>query len=572
MKTKLLRAFLYFCVMCGWMMGLLGAQPVGPVFAAADAASAPMPAAAIGSWSALGKGLNNSAADIAFIGTDMYAAGQFTFASWVADTRYIAKWDGSSWSPVGLGLSDQVYGIAVSGKDLYAVGLFTDAGGDPNADYVAKWDGTSWSALGSVPFTTIVRSIVIVGSDIYVGGQFTDAHGDADQDHIAKWDGSSWSAVGGGLDQEVTALATNGTDLYAAGHFHKTGNNVTLHRIGKWDGSNWSELGSGIPNFGYILTLAVSGPDLYASGSFVDVAGNPNADRIAKWDGSTWSALGTGLNTVVWDIAVSGNTLYAAGNFTDAGGDPNADYVAKWNGSTWSALGTLPLGNQAQAIAVKGNTIYASGKFQNAGGDTDADYIARFTDVLSVSVTSDGALDGQVLESSENSKVGGSFDSAAVTISLGDTVAREQYRGILSFNTGAALPDNATILNVKLKMKKQGVLGSGDPLVIFKGFALDIVTGFFETQTLTATDFQTSADAILTSFTPPLSNGWYIINLPPNARSYINKLSSEAGLTQIRIRFNLDDNNDGLANMLKISSGNAAMSNRPVLEISYSVP
>lgn len=573
MKTKFLRAFLYFGVMCSWMVGLFSAQPVGRVFAKTESASDPAQAEAIGNWSALGQGLSDFGGDIVFIGKDMYVGGRFTSASSVADTSHIAKWNGSSWSSVGLGLSSgEVYGMAVSGTDLYAVGQFTDAGGDPNADYVAKWDGTSWSALGPVPFDAIVRSVVVVGTDVYVGGQFNDAHGDPAQDHIAKWDSSSWSAVGGGLDQEVTALATNGTDLYAAGQFRKTGNNVTLHRIGKWDGSNWSELGPGIPYYGYILTLAVSGTDLYASGSFIDVAGDPNADRIVKWDGSTWSALGAGLNTVVWDMTISGNTVYAAGKFTDAGGDPNADYVAKWNGSSWSALGNLPLGNSARAIAVKGSTIYAAGQFQNAGGDTDADYIAAFTDAITVSFTSDGALDGQVLESSENSKVGGSADSASVTISLGDTAARQQYRGILSFNTGAALPDNATIINAKLKVKKQSALGSGDPLVVLKGFGLDIANGFFNTSALTASDFQASAILGNGPFNPSLNNGWYSMSLSASGRSVINKYSSSDGLTQIRIRLNLDDNNDSLANVLKLYSGNAAMSNRPILEIAYTVP
>ena len=45
-----------------------------------------------------------------------------------------------------------------------------------------------------------------------------------------------------------------------------------------------------------------------------------------------------------------------------------------------------------------------------------------------------------------------------------------------------------------------------------------------------------------------------------------------SGLTQIRLRFKLDDNNDAINNYLSLYSGNAPLAYRPQLVIEYYVP
>ncbi|MBI5932062.1 MAG: hypothetical protein HY867_00025 [Chloroflexi bacterium] len=52
----------------------------------------------------------------------------------------------------------------------------------------------------------------------------------------------------------------------------------------------------------------------------------------------------------------------------------------------------------------------------------------------------------------------------------------------------------------------------------------------------------------------------------------INKLATGSGLTQIRLRFKLDDNNNAVANYLSLYSGNAGAASRPQLVIGYTVP
>jgi hypothetical protein len=71
---------------------------------------------------------------------------------------------------------------------------------------------------------------------------------------------------------------------------------------------------------------------------------------------------------------------------------------------------------------------------------------------------------------------------------------------------------------------------------------------------------------------PSLLSNWYSINLA-SAGTYINKLTTTGGgLTQIRLRFRLDDNNNAVANILSLYSGNAPLVNRPELIITYFVP
>ncbi len=86
-----------------------------------------------------------------------------------------------------------------------------------------------------------------------------------------------------------------------------------------------------------------------------------------------------------------------------------------------------------------------------------------------------------------------------------------------------------------------------------------------------STIFQAKAGHSYGPFMPvPVSN-WYSINLTGGS-TFINKLASGSGLTQIRLRFKLDDNNNAIANYLALYSGNAPMAHRPQLVIAYYVP
>jgi len=185
-------------------------------------------------------------------------------------------------------------------------------------------------------------------------------------------------------------------------------------------------------------------------------------------------------------------------------------------------------------------------------------------------IKSTAAQDGWVLESSEKSSVGGSVNSAATTFRLGDDATKKQYRGVLSFATGSPLPDNAVITQVTLKMKKSAVVGGGNPVTTFQGFMLDMKKGFFGTTALEKSDFQAAGSHTYGPTSPSLVGGAYSFNLTSGAPN-INKAASNSGLTQVRVRFKLDDNNNLIANYLSLYSGNLAGS-APQLIVQYYVP
>jgi hypothetical protein len=190
---------------------------------------------------------------------------------------------------------------------------------------------------------------------------------------------------------------------------------------------------------------------------------------------------------------------------------------------------------------------------------------------LTRTVYSIGSQDGWVLESSATSDTGGSTNAVAATLKLGDDALRKQYRAILSFATGPALPDTAVITSVRLRLMRQGAVGRGDPLIRFQGFMADVRNGFFSTAGgLQNADFQAPAShAAFGPYLPSLVGSWYTLDLTA-LKGYINKLGTNGGLTQMHLRFKIENNNDAVANVLSLYSGNAAnAANRPQLVITY---
>ena len=88
---------------------------------------------------------------------------------------------------------------------------------------------------------------------------------------------------------------------------------------------------------------------------------------------------------------------------------------------------------------------------------------------------------------------------------------------------------------------------------------------------MAVSDFQAAPTKSFGPFKPALVSGWYTFNLT-TAKAHINKTSTASGLTQIRLRFKLDDNNNAVANYLNLYSGNASVASRPQLIIEYYIP
>lgn len=183
---------------------------------------------------------------------------------------------------------------------------------------------------------------------------------------------------------------------------------------------------------------------------------------------------------------------------------------------------------------------------------------------------SSAAQDGWALESGETTNKGGSINTKATQFFVGDDAANKQYRGILSFDT-SPLPDNAVVTAASLKLRYGGTVGGMTPAAMmtnFQGFQVDVKKGMFGKAGLEKSDFQTKATKTIAS-KPKLVSKYYTINLN-TVRTSINTLSTGGGLTQIRIRFKLDDNNNATANYLKLYSGNVSTAAyKPQLIVTY---
>jgi hypothetical protein len=205
------------------------------------------------------------------------------------------------------------------------------------------------------------------------------------------------------------------------------------------------------------------------------------------------------------------------------------------------------------------------------GGTFDKNFtinVLNVNETLTLTYRSVGAYDGWILESGENTTLGGTLDSTATTFNLGDGAADKQYRAILHFDT-SSLPDNAIITKVTLKIRKQAFVGT-DPFAILGGLKVDMRKPSFGSIGLTVSDFQTAAGrvGVATFGATPVSN-WYSAVLSGVGRNYINK----AGTTQFRLYFATDDNNDNSADFMRFFSGNhATASVRPTLIIEYRLP
>lgn len=218
-----------------------------------------------------------------------------------------------------------------------------------------------------------------------------------------------------------------------------------------------------------------------------------------------------------------------------------------------------------------GVSYYVSAGARNEGGLWSQTGVsaAVVNGIGTLSSSSTALQDGWVLESTESSGVGGSQSATTTTFYVGDDAANRQYRSILSFNT-AGLPDNAIITGATFKIRRAGIAGT-NPFTTHGNILVDIRKGeFFNNAALQIQDFQAAANKIggMILTNKPV-NYWYSAILAAVNFPYINK----TGITQFRLRFKLDDNNDKGADYLKFFSGNyGTASLRPQLIIKYYVP
>ena len=193
------------------------------------------------------------------------------------------------------------------------------------------------------------------------------------------------------------------------------------------------------------------------------------------------------------------------------------------------------------------------------------------TQPTTVTFTSIGGEDGWVRESNETSNVGGASNSTgagARPIRPGDASNDRQYKSILSFDT-SSIPAGATIQSATVRLRRGTVRGS-DPFT--SGFGqcrIDVNNGGFNGNTaLENADFQATATAPdAGTLSAPASNGdWSEGSLNAAGLAAINT----SGTTQVRVYFDLDDNDDGGEDVMGYYSGdNGTAANHPQLVVTY---
>ncbi len=216
-------------------------------------------------------------------------------------------------------------------------------------------------------------------------------------------------------------------------------------------------------------------------------------------------------------------------------------------------------------------TIQPDGKILTIGGKDGDAVLARYSGTLPPTTTatfnSKAASDGWILESTETSNVGGTLDKTATTFYVGDDLKDRQYRSIISFNT-AALPDNAIVISAQVKIRRQGLVGT-DPFTTHGNLLLEIRNGLFNNDLdLRLPDFAAPASSSTPDTFIPLAASWYAANLSSENMSLVNKY----GITQFRLRFDADDNDDLGADYLKFFTGEGTTAYQPQLIVTYVVP
>jgi Tol biopolymer transport system component len=190
-----------------------------------------------------------------------------------------------------------------------------------------------------------------------------------------------------------------------------------------------------------------------------------------------------------------------------------------------------------------------------------------------VTFRSSGSNDGWVLESNENSNVGGAVNANEPTFKLGDNAKDQQYKAILHFPT-EGLPDNAVVTSAILTVKRKNLTGT-NPFSTHQNITIDIATGNFGfdshlgSYALQPLDFQapSTLNSVGTIQNNPIGDVYWAL-LSGDGNRFINL----KGVTQLRLAFQLDDNDDLGDDFIGFFSGDTSqLLDRPHLKIEYYV-
>jgi len=484
--------------------------------------------------------------------------------------------DGVTWSPVtqpGFQNPHDTAPPAILDFLVFNDRLYASTGRGGNAAQIWRTlDGVNWAPMVAAGFgDPEIHDIAALG--VYNGVIYAGAGSQVSGARIYRsstGDSNTWSPVAPAAPTMPGARITGFAEFNGA--LWATIESEAPVQIWRSSGGAWTAVMKN--GFGDSLTTLTGGIAVF--GGYLYVGAGNTADGAQLWrsmDGTNWEQVitpgfGNANSQTVETVFVIQNQLYASVHNAVTG-------IEVWrspNGNLWEQANQDGFGDSDNSTS---NGSHATANFLSqlylgTSNIIDGGELWRFKTTRKI-LQSIGAYDGWVLESSETSNQGGPLNNVASTFYLGDNGQNKQYRSVLSFST-KGLPDNAVIIKITLRVKKQGIIGGGDPVNLFQGFLVDIKKGFFGSSPgLQAGDFQAKADKSFGPFKPILANEWYAINLT-YAKAYINKLATSGGVTQVRLRFKLDDNGNNLANALSLYSADASAASRPKLILEYYIP
>jgi hypothetical protein len=396
----------------------------------------------------------------------------------------------------------------------------------------------------------------------------------------------TFSEAVSGVDPDDFTVTTMGnlTGAFVA-NASGSGNTYTvIAATGNGDGSLRLDVvdNDSIQNaFGIPLGGIGAGNGNFTSGESYDVDKSvPYVTGSLRADANPTTAVSVSF-TVGFSEAVSG--VDASDFFVSTTGSISGTAITSVNGSgnlynvavsTGNGDGTLRLDvlDNDSIVDASGYALGGPG-IGNGNFTTGEEYTINRTPVqlFTDTIRSNGKNDGWVLESSEDSEQGGIKDSVNTTFVLGDDDQDRQFRSILHFPT-FYIPNNAVITRALLMIKGEALVGT-DPFTTHGNILVDIRSGSFgfigpfPYRGLQISDFQSPShmDAVGMIENNPF-NGWYWAWLDSSAFNYI-KLN---GITQIRLRFQIGDDDDLSGDYLRFYSGDYEdLALRPRLVIEY---
>jgi len=377
---------------------------------------------------------------------------------------------------------------------------------------------------------------------------------------------SGLAATAGNAQAALTWTAASGATGYG------------VHR-GTASGGPYTTIKSNIVGTSYTDTGLTNGTAYYYVVTATNAEGEGPSSNEAP---ATPAAPATPTTTALASApnpSASGQSVTFTATVTSGSGVPAGTVTFTEGATVWASGvtvdGTGHAAFSTAALAVGSHTLTAAftgtGIWQNSSGNDSGSPQVVNAAPATTTFTSVAAQDGWVLESTETSNAGGSIDATATTTSalrLGDDNKDKQYKSVVSFDT-SSIPDGATIVSATLRLRRGTVSGTS-PFTTHGTCWADVQsgTGFSGSTALQTGDFQAAATAVQAASLSNAANNldWSTGSLNAAGLAAINKI----GTTQLRVYFNLDDNNDGGNDYIGYYSGdNGTAANRPQLVVTY---